>query len=192
MRVSVFLLCHDHIDYLVTAAYAYAGDAPGIRDRSPQELAELFYRENIATVIGRGFFQTSPGDGTYADECARYDDIPTPMRWELPLALEDVDPMELEEILEVRDECRQIFESYTYRPVDDFDLEPGQAVMVAACYQYQRERAGHDHRPESWALADVVKERAMAAVPPEELVEGTGFIERLRNRDRYSWHWVRV
>ena len=191
--MSVFLLGHDHIDYLVTAAYAYAGEVPGIKERAPEELAGLFYRENIATVIGRGFFHESTGEWDYADERARYEDIPTPMRWDIPPNIVmDLDPIELEEQAQIRAECREVYESYRYRPVDDADLEPGQAVMVASSWQYQRERAGHDHWPESWALAEAVKERALAAVPPEELLEGTGYIERLRHRDRYSWHWVRV
>lgn len=182
--MSSFLVSRDHIDYLVSAAYAYAADVPGIRDRTPQELGELFYRENIATVLGRSWFYDDPNS-------LEWPDIPLPIAWG---ALDDleIDEDADEEIAEMRDECQALYESYIYEPVEVID--PGQAVAVAACWRYQRGIGDPDEmRPESWVLSELVEQRALKACPADRFIDGSEprSFENLANRDRYSWGWSR-
>jgi len=187
--VSSFIVGNDHIDYLVTAAYAYAADAPGVRERDPQALGMLLYRENIATTLG--IRPWDPDD----EDSDPFDDLTEEIDWaaNLPGTFgdEEPDPEHLAEVLAERTAARHALESYEYRPV--VPIDPAQAVAVGACWQYQRVRNGPDHEPESWQIAQTIVDRAAAAVGPDGFIDPAGerSFDNLAGRESLAWGWSR-
>jgi hypothetical protein len=180
--VSSFVVSADHIDYLVSAAYVFAPDAPGVRDRDPQSLGTFLFRENIATVIGRPW----PDD----DAADPFDDLPGGIVWEIPQDAE-LDDYERDEAVEFRGQLRGILESYVHRPVPELDA--AQAVSVAACWQYQRGRGGPDHEPESWVIAQTVQDRALGAMANDGFVDpgAVRSFDNMAGREAIPWIWSR-
>ena len=181
--MSSFVVGHDHIDYLVSAALAYAADVPGIRERDPQDLGEYFLRENIASAFGREFFEPRSPRGDWVD-------LTTPMSWTIPADLQ-IDDVECQFLLDELATHREAYDSYRFRPVEDVD--PAQSAVVVSCWSYQRGRASYDDNPISCLLAETIATRALAAGPAACFADSAAprSAGNLLDRERYGWEWHR-
>ena len=161
--MSSFVVGTDHIDYLVSAVLVYAPLRLG--GRTPDELGRQFLAENVATVTAHYLAEEDMDEDDMEDE-------------------------EVAEMVEERATYAAMISRYAFREAEL--VEPAQAIWVAACWQYQRERDGLYDFPETWVTADEVIAGALTFLGPDRLRDPAGprTIENFNNAD-LVWDWHR-